>query len=411
MRRLLQLPLPVRLFLLCATLPLPVFALGKAVKITYNEDAKAVANKLKPLGLTPKADPNGLKAVGAQVAGALSELEKFAAKSAPGTNVLLNNAYTMFRPDVGPVHRAKAVGAVMDMWTEARALGAFDEQHQYTGKITKGADAGKEVVLEYIVPMELSPLFSRDVANVRLVSPSHARPANAPVTAKEIAYQKALAAIAEEVNGMKGLADRSKTVATDAAGMTKQESLKRWQEAMKAEGDAALEKPDIVLKGTLVSTPTKLNGNCWHVQADLTNLSQHATEVELETMVIGTTWKKRENYLMLDKKEKVQLRAGQNVQVPAVTLPESVYKGRGDIYENLDKKKEVPRSNVSYRGVIWRVIHPKGEVATFATDTAMLEMLSGDSKRSVDRMVKMFLDPKEWAKPTAPESPGAGKAK
>jgi hypothetical protein len=124
----------------------------------------------------------------------------------------------------------------------------------------------------------------------------------------------------------------------------------------------------------------------------------------LETMVIGTTWKKRENYLMLDKKEKVQLRAAQRLQVPALTLAESVYKARTDIYEDLDKKKEVPRSNVSYRGIIWKVTHAKGDVAVFATDEALLDFLKKDNKRYVGDMAKMFLDPKDWNKPTTADS-------
>jgi hypothetical protein len=377
--------------------------------MVYNRDAKAVADKLKPLGLAPKPDPNGLKLVGAQIAGALTELEKSTAKSGPGANNTLNIAYTNFRPEVGPEHRNKAVGALMDMWTEARGLGAFDESHQYTGKITRGPDAGKEVVLEYIVPMSLAPRFSKDVVNIRLVTPSKARPENAPVTAREVSYQKALDAIAKEADGINALAAQTKKVVTDAAGETKEQAQARWKEEMKADGAATEEKPDIVVKGSLISTPTKLNGNAWHVEADLTNLSNHATEVELETLVIGTTWKKHENYLMLDKKEKVQIRSGQNLKVPAVTLAETTYKARSDIYENLDKKKEVPHSNVKYRGTIWRVTHPKGEVGTFATDTALLDMLKSDNSRFVDNMQKMFLDPKEWGKPTV--SPGAGKVK
>jgi hypothetical protein len=384
-------------------------ALGKPIKMVYNRDAKAVADKLKPLGLTPKPDPNGLKLVGAQIAGALTELEKSTAKSGPGANNTLDIAYTNFRPEVGPEHRNKAVGALMEMWTEARGLGAFDESHQYTGKITRGPDAGKEVVLEYIVPMSLAPRFSKDVVNIRLVAPSKARPENAPVTAREVSYQKALDAIAKEADGIKALAAQTKKVVTDAAGETKEQAQAKWKGEMKADGAATEEKPDVIVKGSMVSTPTKKNGNAWHVEADLTNLSNHATEVELETLVIGTTWKKHENYLMLDKKEKVQLRSGQNLKVPAVTLAESTYKARSDIYENLDKKKEVPHSNVKYRGTIWRVTHPKGEVGTFATDTAMLDMLKSDNSRFVDNMQKMFLDPKEWGKPTT--SPGAGKVK
>jgi len=391
-------PATLSLLLLGTLLPISTFGAGKAVHIVYNQDAKAVADKLKPLGLPAKADPNGLKAVSAQIGVALTELEKKAATNAPGTSTLLKNAYEMFRPDVGPTHRTACISAMLAMWTEARGLGAFDDQHQYTGKITKGPDAGHDVVIEYIVPLEIAPRFSKDIANMRLTSPSRSRSgSSAPPTAREVSYKKGLDSIAEEQDSMAKLAAQTKVIPTDAAGETKEQAMKKWKDEMTANGPAADELPSIVLKGLMISTPTKLNGNCWHVAADLTNLSPHATEVELQTLVIGTTWKHRENYLMLDKKEKVQIRSGQHVQVPAVTLAESVYKGRADIYEKLDKKKEIPRSNVSYRGVIWKVTHAKGDVAVFATDDALLDFLKKDNKRYVGDMVKMFLDPKEWA--------------
>jgi hypothetical protein len=395
-------PTPLRFLLLLSALSASAFGAAKAVKIVYNKDAKAVADKVKPLGLTPKADPNGLKAVGAQVAAVLTELEKLAATNAPGTDTLLKNAYEMFRPDVGPTHRAACIFTIQSMWNEARGLGAFDDKHQYTGKITKGPDAGQDIVIEYIVPIELAPKFSKDLANVRLGGASKTRSGSSSApTAREISYKKGLDSIAEEQDSMARLAAQTKVVATDAAGETKEQAEKKFKAEMTAEGAATDELPSIRLKGELISMPTKTNGNNWHVQADLTNLSLHATEVELETMVIGSTWKKRENYLMLDKTEKVHLRSGQQVLVPAETAAQTVFKSHDDVYENLDKKLEIPRSKAVYRGTIWKVTHAKGDVAVFATDDALLEMLKKDSPRYVGNMVKMFLDPKEWAKASA----------
>jgi len=380
-------------------------AIGGAVHVVYDKAARAIANQLKPPGLTAKANPNGLKQAGAQIAAALTELEKSGASNGPGAHALLKTAYEKFRPEVGPAHRAAAIAAVENMWLEARALGAFDEAHQYTGKITKGADAGGVVVLEYIVPIDLDPRFSADVANIRIVPPSRARAKDAPPTRREVEMQKNLDAIAREVEGMKNLEKAAKSVPTDSSGLTKEEALKRWKAEVAENGAAALELPSIVLKGMMTGTPSKRNGYKWQFEADLTNLSNHATEVEVQLLVIGSTWRDRENYIMIDKKQKVQLRSIQRLRVPMETLEERTYKSRGDLYEGLDKK-QIARSQANYRGAIWRVTHAKGDAAVFATDNALLEMLNGDSKRNVGNMAKLYMDPKDWPKKS---STSAGK--
>lgn len=373
----------------------PSIAWGKA----YDKQANEIGGKLKPLGFSAKADPNGLKQVAAQVSGVLTLLEKDAATNGPGTHALLKTAYEKFRTDVGPAHRTAAITSLEAMWNEARGLGAFDENHAFTGKITRGTDGGKDVVFEYISPLSIAPQFSKDVANVRLTSPSRARVADAAPTQRETAYQKTLDAIAREMEGMKSLAKIGAKTQTDAAGLTKEEAAKRFKEEVARNGDAANELPTIILKGMMVSTPSKRTGGKWLVEAELTNLSPHATEVELQTTVLGTTHKSRENYLMQDTKQKLQLRGTQVLRVVVETLPEGIYKGRDIIYENLDKK-EAAKCQVNYRGTIWRVIHAKGQAAVFATENSLLDMLKKDAKRPLDGMAKLFLDPKDWAKAT-----------
>jgi hypothetical protein len=383
------------LFLLALVVP----SVSKAAKASYDKQAKVVADKLRPLGLTAKADPEGLKQVSGQLAAALTELEKAAATNGPGTHALLKTAYEKFRPEVGPAHRTAAISAIEGMWNEARGLGAFDEGHTFTGKITKGADAGKDAVFEYLVPLTLSPKFSKDVANIRLVSPSRARAEGAPVGARETAYQQNLESIAKEIDGMKSLAKIGAKTQTDAAGLTKDEAAKRFKAEAARNGDAFDEKPSIILKGQMISTPSKRTGNKWQVEAEVTNLSQHATEVELQTLVIGTTHKSRENYIMLDKKQKLQLRGTQVVRIMADTLDEGTYKSRSNLYENLDKKLAA-KSQANYRGSIWRVLHGKDVVAVFATENSLLDMLKSDSKRNLENMAKLYLpDPKDWTKP------------
>jgi hypothetical protein len=382
---------------------------ASAARVAYDKQAKAVAEKLKPLGLTAKADPNGLKQVAGQIAAVLTELEKAAATNGPGTHALLKTAYEKYRPDVGPAQRSAAITAVNDMWNEARALGAFDERHQYTGKILKGADVGNDAVLEYIVPLDLAPSFSKEIANIRLTAPGRARSSQAQPTDRELAYQATLDAIVREIAGMKTLAeiarpkakDRLPPVAVDASGLSKEEALKRWKKEMAENGDTALELPSIALTGQMTETPSKRNGYKWQLEAELVNLSHHATEVELQVLVLGTTWKNRENYVMLDVRQKVQLRSIQHLRVGTETLEEKVYKSRGDLYEKLDPK-QAARSQANYRGTLWLITHPKGQVAVCATDNALLEMLDAGSRRSIENMARLYLpDPKDWVKPAS----------
>lgn len=386
---------------LVAWLVLPLIPAGAA---TYDQQARVIAGMLRPLGLTPKPDPKGLSLAAAQIAAVLSELGKSAAANGPGTHTLLKTAYEKFRPDVGPAHRTAAIIALEAMWDEARALGAFGAANQYTGKITRGADAGADVVLEYIVPLELDPRFSRDLANIRLVAPGRARAKDAPPTAREVANARNLDAIAREIEGRKSLEKIARSVPTDAAGLTREEAARRWKTEFEGNGDAAKARPSIVLRGMMTATPSKRSGYKWRVEAELVNLSPHATEVELQCFVIGTTWKNRENYLMLDRRQQVRLRSAQRDTVVIETLEERVYKSRGDLYEKLTKP-EIGRSEASYRGVVWRVVHPQGECATFATDDALLKMLDKDSDRNIENMAKLYLDPKEW--PPSPTEAGA----
>ena len=251
-----------------------------AGKVIYDKQAKEIAGKLKPLGLTAKADPNGLKQVTAQITDVLTLLEKDAATNGPGTHALLKTAYEKYLPEVGPAHRTAAATSIEAMWTEARALGAFDEGHTFTGKITRGADAGSDVMFEYITPLTVAPKFSKDIANIRLAAPSRSRPTESAVTQRDTAFEKTLDAIEREIEGMKTLAKINAKTQTDGAGLTKDEAAKLFKEESERNGDAVNDLPTIVLKGTMLSTPSKRTGGKWQVEAEVTNLSHHATEVE-----------------------------------------------------------------------------------------------------------------------------------
>lgn len=366
--------------------------------------AKALSGHLKPQGLTPKADPGGLEKLRGQVTNILNAMEQSQVQAGPGAEDLLDTAYDMFRPDVGPVHRTAATAALVAIWSEARALGAFDEKNKFTGRITRGVDSGQAVVFEHIVPPGLAPAFSRDLANVRIVAPGRKRADGAKTTAREEAYLNTLKAIEREVAGMKSLAKIEDGPKTNAVGQTLQEAHKIWQEAMQRDGDKAREMPSIVLLGRLLSTPSNRNDDRWIAQAEVTNLSLHATEVELECIFMGTTDKGRKNYLMGEVKQKLEMRAGEAMKIHLATpLREKDYKNRTDDYEQLSKT-ERKLSQANYRGVILRVNHARGVAATFATDPVMLDYLDKDAEKKLDSLPKLYLDPKTWPKYTPPDA-------
>lgn len=372
-----------------------LFALGGKVKVKEDPLAQDLANTLRPAGLTPKADPNGINAVKKQIADALTKMEKSGVSGGPNAEQLLTTAYTRFRPDVGPARRAALISTISAMWREARALGCFDERHQFTGKITNGKNADMAVTYEYIVPLDKAPEFSKDLANIRLVAPYKARVQVNTASPQDLAWLNTLNAVSREIAGMaslKAIANRPKT---NAVGQTLAEAKAIFEKEMKEDGAAALEKPSIVLKGLMISTPAKANGYKWRVQAQLQNLSAHATEVELEVMVIGITHKYRKNYVMLEAKQKVQLREGERTQLNFDTKERNFYKGKSDDYEKLDPKKERPKSVVNYRGTIFRVMHGKDVCAVYATDDGLQSMMTTDDGAGYRALPKLYLDTKQ----------------
>lgn len=363
-----------------------------------NPAAQALAGQLKPQGLTPKGDAGGLNKVRDQIIRILNGMEDSAVSNGPGGKDLLSTAYRFYRPEVGPAQQAAAVGALTDMWNDARAMGLFDETHKFTGKITRGADAGQPCVFEYIVPLSLAPSFSRDVTNVRIVAPSRKRAEKAEVTTAEQAYLVTLKSIEREVSGMKSLAAMENAPKTNAVGQTMEEAKKIWSEEMKRDGAAAEELPSISLRGRGIATPSKATGDKWVSQLEVTNLSQHATEVEVECVFIGTTDKDRQNYVMGEVRKKLQLRSGEVQKVDFTTpLSEGAYKSRTDDFEKLSKAERA-KSKAYYRGTMWRVHHKKGVAAMFATDPAMLSLFKEDSATKLEVLAKLYLDPKTWPK-------------
>lgn len=360
--------------------------------------AKALAAHLKPQGLTPKADPGGLARVSAQIGTILGHMEKSQVGGGPGAEDLVDTAYDMFRPDVGPVHRTAATGALTEMWRTAKMLGAFDADQKYTGKITLGPEQGQSLVFEYIVPVSVAPAFSRDVANVRLVSPSKKRAESATLTPREAAYQATLKAIEREVAGMKSVAKIEDGGPRNSVGQTKEEEARLWKEALEKSGDAARELPELRVTCRMLATPSNRTGDKWKIGAEITNLSHHPTELEVECVIIGTTDKHRINYVMGEQKAKLKLRGGQVTDMEFLSaLREGDYKNRTADFEKLDKKERA-RNRVFYRGTIFRVHHAKGVAGMAATDPSLLGLFDKEADPTLADLPKLHTDPKTWPK-------------
>lgn len=372
--------------------------LSSITQAKQNPAAQALAGQLKPQGLTPKGDAGGLNKVRDQIIRILNGMEQSQVGNGPGAKELLSTAYRFYRPEVGPMQQAAAVGALTEMWSDARALGLFDETHKFTGKITRGADAGQACVFEYIVPVSLAPAFSKDVTNVRIVSPGQKRAETVGTISNEQAYLVMLKAIEREVAGMKSLAAMENGPKTNAVGQTAEEAKKIWSEEMRRDGAAAEEVPSLILQGRVISSPAHRNGDKWVSQLEITNLSLHATEVEAECIFIGTTDKDRQNYVMGEVKKKLQLRAGEMQKVEFTTpLREGDYKNRTDDFEKLSKAERA-KSRAYYRGTMWRVNHKNGLAGTFATNPAMLSLFDKDAAIKLETLPKLYLDPKTWPK-------------
>ena len=329
--------------------------------------AHELAKELKPLGMTAKADLTGLTRLKVQVEKVLSVLEDSSAHGGPTPESLLQRAYA-FVPEVGPEQATAAIATISAAWHDAHALGLYLGQ-KYTGKISNGDDAGHDVVVEYILPptQDGAEAFSQDLTNFRLVRPTMARNTPSSVSSRDRAYLPTLKAIAREIAGRKKLEAINHPPPMNAVGQTKEQAEKSWLAEMKAGGDASQELPQIVIQAEVVSTPDKANGETWHVQATVSNLSPHATEIDVECFLIGHRLRDKDDFIMVQKTTKLHLRRSQVERTEFATGPRSSYDSKTPPPKTAKGAKPSKIPDVNYLGAYFRVNHAKGLVTTFQT--------------------------------------------
>ncbi|MCB1276453.1 hypothetical protein [Prosthecobacter sp.] len=356
-----------------------------------NRLAKALAPQLRPLGLTPRADPQGLNQLRPRLVEILSAMQASYKGGGPDGRTLISSSLELV-PSVGDAQRMMLIGNLTQMWTEARALGCFGADHKFTGLITQGPDSGSQAVFEFIVPVEQAPRLSREISNVRLVAPSRSREKGGADSARDAAFAKQLEAVESEMQHGANQAKIAKDnkpkpePVRNSMGETAAEQSARFQAEMARAGDAAGKPPSLKLQGRLIQQPSKRNNYCWSYGIDLRNISAHPAELTVEWWILGKTDIKRINYLMAKGSEKVQLRGAGVQALEFKTKPKSTYDNFADDLDELPAKdKRRAKTEPDYRGAVIRVLHGKDTViATWASDATMARALMEDPPAEVD---------------------------
>lgn len=367
------------------------------VRAENNPRAKALAPQLRPLGLTPKADPQGLNQLRPRLVAILSAMQSSYQGGGPDGRTLISSAIELV-PNVGDTQRMVLIGNLTQMWKEARALGCFGADHQFTGLITLGPDTGKQAVFEPIVPVDLVPGLSRDISNVRLTTPSRSRENGGEDAGRDAAFAKQLQAVQSEMQDSTTRAKIAKDnkpkpeEPRNRMGETAAEQAALFQAEMARTGAAAGKPPSLKLQGRLVQQPSKRNNYQWVYGIDLRNISARPAELTVEWWIVGDTDIKHLNYLMAQGIEKVQLRSAGIQTLEFNTKSKSTYDNFADDLDELPAKdKRRAKTEPDYRGAVIRVLHGKDTVlATWASDASMARALSEDppAEFDLDRLPK-----------------------
>ena len=355
-------------------------SLAVAADSRMNRSAQALAKHLAPTPPAAKVNPGDLDKLRQRMIVLIDALEASSRSNGPGPESLIAKAYE-FRDDVPGVERLLTQNAVLNAWREASGRGLFNEVGKFTGDITKGRGMGGTCVFELVVPADVYPPASNQIANLRLVPAETKRAADAPLTPREKSIHGELVEMVAEKGRSAGLARFENPPSTDQLGRTEQESLELWTKAMEEAGDAGKQKPNLRLQGKLSGTPSHMTAQRWRAVVEVLNNSSHPTEVTVDIYLIGYTWKNRDYYLMARSTQVLKLRASETKSLEVFTRAEGSYKNKADDHEKLSKA-ERQESSVRYRGYVVIARHDKDVVAFIGSDQRMAEFGNPEAERS-----------------------------
>ncbi|TLD68627.1 hypothetical protein FEM03_21535 [Phragmitibacter flavus] len=278
-------------------------------------------------------------------------------RSPLGAEEILRRAYNE-RKDIGPMRKTASVMALSAAWRQARAMGSFNSDHAFTGRIIKGEDYGKSVVFEQVVPASQAPQFAAEIANYRLIEPSRARKADEAVSHRDAATLAGLESIAQEARRM------------DTVGL----HAEAWQRDMEAAGELANQQPRVRIRMLTQATPARKNGDAWQTRVDLGNASDIPSEVTLHCYMIGRLWKSNDTYVMKRHTRQLKLRGNETRQLILSTPSRGQCKQMMDDHERLNKNERMV-SELDYVGSLSVVEHDGTTLATAATYPSLLKIL------------------------------------
>jgi len=357
-----------------------VVSLTVAADSRMNRSAQDLAKHLAPTPPAAKVNPGDLDKLRQRMIALIDALEASSRSNGPGPESLIAKAYD-FRDDVAGVERLLTQNAVLNAWREANGRGLFNEAGKYTGDITKGRGVGGSCVFELVIPGEVYPPASNQIANLRLVSADARRAVDAPFTQREKSFRGELVEMIAEKGRSAELSRFENPPPTDQFGRTDQESLDLWKKAMDEAGDAGKKKPSLRLQGNLGGTPSHMTAQRWRSVTEVINNSQHPTEVTVDIYLIGHTWKKRDYYVMAKSTQVIKLRANESRSLEVFTRAEGSYKNKADDHDQLSKA-ERRESSVRYRGFVVVANHGKEVVAFIGSDQRMAELGNPETEGS-----------------------------
>lgn len=356
-----------------------------------NRGAQALAAQLAPAPMAKDHNKEALGALRQRMIAVLETVEASASSNGPPPASLVRTALE-FRHDLGDWERQMLTNAVVAAWGEARAMGLFDENGKFRDTITKGRDVGDDCAFELMVPGELYPPASNQLANLRIVREKEKRADQAPVTPRDEAFRDQFARLAAEKasraeqariekKGRAQIAKIENGPKTNAVGQSEAQHLSLWEKEMAAAGQTAAELPNIRVSADVRATPSYMTGQRWRVGCEVTNLSKHPTEITVEVWILGVTEKKRAHYVMARTTKNMKLRVNETQQFDLFTAAEGSYKKMAD---QLDKTNgaEGGGGRVRFRGCVIQAVHARGVAGFAGSDVKLAGYADADSKDS-----------------------------
>ncbi|HQZ27126.1 MAG: hypothetical protein KBF76_01470 [Verrucomicrobiales bacterium] len=368
------------LILLTVVLIVTSGSTARSADSKINQSAQDLAKFLAPAAPARKVDKADLEKLRTRMIALVEQLERSTQSNGPGPESLITKAYE-FRDEVAGVERLLTRSAVLNAWREANSRGLFDEAGKYTGKITKGRGTGQDCVFELIIPAESYLPASNQIANLRIVPVEQKRSTEDPLTHRDASFQRELASMIEEKSRSAALAKFENPESTNALGMTAKEEAAAWDLAVKEAGEAAAQRPKIRLSSGINGSPSHMTKQRWKNETEVTNISQHPTEVTVEIYLIGSTEKKKDYYLMAKSTETVRLRMNERKKLTLYTKAESSYKKLADDRDELTKE-ERKQSSVHYRGFVVLAKHKNEVVSHIGSDQRLEEFGNPKAEKS-----------------------------